>query len=128
MQHGLDALREDVVVEPSDFGKAERDPVTFAAVLERPNELAIAPHDAPRGPRVTNINQDGVSTMRLPRTEEVVGRPGVKRVRIGAATIAYRGKHPPTAVVLEQRRVAGVERGQQRRLLEPLLGERRSPV
>src|SRR6266700_3268159 len=109
MQHGLDALRENVVVEPSDFGKAERDPVAFAAVLERPNELAIPPHHAPRGPRVTNIDQDGVSTMRLPGTEEVVGRPGVKRARIGAAAIANSGEHPPTAIVLEQRRIAGVE-------------------
>ena len=45
--------------------------------------------------------------MRRPRSAKVRRRPQPQRIRERAAAVAHRREHPPTAVPLDQRRVAG---------------------
>ena len=42
MHDCIDALLESRIVEPRDLRKAERRPIAAAAILERPDQLAVA--------------------------------------------------------------------------------------
>src|SRR2546428_609248 len=84
-QQRLDALFEAVVVEAGDLGQAERRAVAVAAVLERPDQLAVAADDAAGGPRGREIDQHRIAPMRGPRPEQVGRRPDVQRIGMASA-------------------------------------------
>src|SRR5580704_16367858 len=123
----LDALLEAIVVEPDDLGEPQRPAVALPAILEGTNQFVAAPDDPAPGPRRRQVYKDGIVPVRRPRTKQIRRRPQIKRIGVTAA-VPHGSKHPPAALMLEERRVAGDDVGHERRLFDPPVREAFSPI
>ena len=123
----LDPLLECLVVEPDDLGKPDRGTIATTAILERSDQLPVASNDAAGGPRARGVDQNGIVPVRPPRTAQCGRRPDMKRIGERAAILDSR-EHPPAAIMLEQRGIAGNYTGDQRDFLDPAVGKLRGAI
>ncbi len=126
--HAVHFLRIAVQIETHDFRESDPGTVTCAAILHRPPQPALPPHECARRARAVLVHQDRICLMRLPGSAQMRGVEDRQRVGERACAVVRRREHPQSSGVLHDGGVARRNSGQQVGFLHPSVGKPLRPV
>ena len=95
--HAVQFLRIAVQIETHDFRKSDSGAVTCTAILHRPPQSAVPPHERARRPRAALVQKNRVCLVRLPGSAQMSGMKDRERVGERARAVARRRKHPQSS-------------------------------